>query len=101
MKVARALIGMNFQEDTVQKNVKLIIGYMAYIFSIAVASNIVLSELSVFFELTGKLEILLIASVIFATTWTATCIAIKLGLLGNASGGSGSSAITGTNGSNN
>ena len=80
MEVARALIGMDYQEDTVQKNVKLIVGYMAYIFSITVTSNLVLSVLSASFELTDKLELLLRVSVIFTTTLIATCIAIKLGL---------------------
>ena len=80
MEVARALIGMNFQEDTVQKNVTLIVGYMAYIFSITVTSNLVLSVLDASFNVTGRFELLLRVSVIFTTTLIATGIAIKLGL---------------------
>jgi ABC-type antimicrobial peptide transport system permease subunit len=82
MKVARALIGMNFREDTVQKNVTLIVGYMAYIFSITVTSNLVLSVLAASFNVTGRFELLLSVSVIFTTTLIATSIAIKLGLFG-------------------
>lgn len=80
MKVARAPIGMEYQEDTVQKNVKLIVGYMAYIFSITVTSNLVLSVLTASFNVTARFELLLRVSVVFTTTLIATCIAIKLGL---------------------
>lgn len=80
MKVARAFIGMDFQEDTVQKNVTLIVGYMAYILSITVTSNLVLSVLAASFNVTGRFELLLSVSVIFTTTLIATGIAIKLGL---------------------
>jgi len=80
MKVARALIGMDFQENTVQKNVTLIVGYMAYIFTVTVTSNLVLSVLAASFELTDKLELLLRVFVIFTITFIATGIAIKLGL---------------------
>ncbi len=78
--MARASNGVNFQENTVQKNVKLIIGYMAYIFSITVTSNLVLSVLTASFNVTGRFELLLRVSVIFTTTLIATGIAIKLGL---------------------
>jgi hypothetical protein len=80
MKVARASNGMDFQENTVKKNVKLIVGYMAYIFSITVTSNLIMSVLFASFELTDKLELLLRVSVIFTITLIATSIAIKLGL---------------------
>ena len=65
-----------------KKNVRLVVGYMAYIFSITVTSNLVLSVLTASFNVTGRFELLLRVSVVFTTTLIATCIAIKLGLFG-------------------
>jgi hypothetical protein len=60
--------------------IKLIVGYMAYILSIVVTSNLILSALSSAFEVTSTFELVLRVSVIFTITFIITCIAIKLGL---------------------
>ncbi len=61
-------------------NIKLIIGYFVFTLGIIVTITSLLSVIKANFQPFDTYELLFTVGVVFSTTFTATCIAIKLGL---------------------